>query len=769
MNEMIYGNTGKRDEGINIDMAQSLYQKLQSRTFVPKLKSMLNDHLQEGDRNFVFIGEVADKAGNFSVYGYNAKLESDSRGGDYGHYIAVPANEKTVSVDTDNVGFLTEEGFVEYVNLKTLNGEKRFKIFPESINIDKNSEKRIVNNLMETFMKVRKRKNVTFSFEDCAAEEFSAKSLFVLTDLLKYIPYCMRKNISFISRVASNQKLPDMINLAAYPASSEFKPHDCIALNAGAALGNDGIFSEYVEKVFAMNEQERTSYFEKLYNNIECPAVKAGVDVRADLYLMDVSTKKLWTAGNAKEAIANIFSSVDDILKIYPEYREIAKKRIDSEKKEFVEYISAKINSSANTEELKTAYKSICALFEVCGLVLDEITIGFFKTRASEFIKSASDADKLIKVLDGIVSIDDAILDRELAGKSIRQHMSKETDINGIYELYLKLKGKNFILPQELNICLTESVEENILNAVGKYTDSKDKLSALERIYDKFRSETSSKDYPRVKEVYDTYKVKFSSGARNETVSKGNEILFKIGRELNSFSNFYDTKNYIKELADIEVNADEELKRKVSDIYRRVSAKLFYELKGTELSYDEFEKLINEITPAINMLNDNQVYDNVQRSGWGEEKYVPDGMYRFVGIFGSLMDRLRRTEDLSEALLAFENSNGSINDDEQNIKIMFDRFGGVILVHWFGKHSKSATERGFKKAEKELNKRHNIRLSRRTENIIDRYSNCRSGKKKGVGKSFVLKFIIAVIVVLAIIAVAVFGGIKLYKIFFEQG
>ena len=199
MSEMIYGNTGKRDEGINIDMEQALYQKLQSRTFVPKLKSMLNDRLQEGDKNFVFIGEVADKTGSFSVYGYNAKLASDSRGGDYGHYIAVPVDKKAVIFDVNNADFLTEEGFVEYVNLKTLNREKRFKIAPLKVGINKDAEKRIVNNLMETFMKVRKRKNVTFSFEYSTVDEFTGKSVFVLTDLMKYIPYQMRKHISFIS------------------------------------------------------------------------------------------------------------------------------------------------------------------------------------------------------------------------------------------------------------------------------------------------------------------------------------------------------------------------------------------------------------------------------------------------------------------------------------------------------------------------------------------------------------------------------------------
>ena len=180
MNEMLYGNTGRRDEGINIDMEASLYQKLQSRTYVPKLKSMLNDALQEEDRNFVFIGEIPDRAGNYSVYGYNAKLQSDSRGGDYGHYIAVPLDIKKLSFNIELIKFLTEEGFIEYVNLKELNEEKRFSIKPEPMETDINAKKRIVNNLMELFMKVKKRKNVTFSFEQKNVADFSAKSAHVL-------------------------------------------------------------------------------------------------------------------------------------------------------------------------------------------------------------------------------------------------------------------------------------------------------------------------------------------------------------------------------------------------------------------------------------------------------------------------------------------------------------------------------------------------------------------------------------------------------------
>lgn len=766
MNEMIYGNTGKRDEGINIDMEQALYQKLQSRTFVPKLKSMLNDRLQEGDKNFVFIGEVTDKAGNFSVYGYNAKLESDSRGGDYGHYIAVPVDTKAVSFDINSAKFLTEEGFVEYVNLKTLNEEKRFKIAPLQIDIDTDSKKKIINNLMETFMKVRKRKNVTFSFEYSTVEEFTSKSVFVLMDLMKYIPYQMRKNISFISHVASNQKLPDMINLAAYPASSEFKPHDCISLSGGVGT-TDGIFSAYVEKVFAMSESERKSYFEKLYDGIECPAIKAGVDVRSDLYLLDVSTKELWTVGDSKEAIRNIFNSVDDILKVYPEYKAIAIKRLKSNANEVIEYILCQIKATTKVEELNAVYKSIYALFEVCGFKFDKSVTGLFKEHASGFIESAPSSEALIEVLDGIAMIDFAILDQDIARNIIRQHMSKKSEINEIHELYLKLKEKKFIEPHELNICLTESIEENILNAVEKYSDSKDKLSALEKMYETFKSSTSSREYPHVKEVFDRYKSRFSSGANAEAVSKGNEILHKIEKDIRSYSNFYDTKNYIKELANIEVDTDEGLKRKTSDIYRRVSTKLFDELESAELSYDEFVRLLDEITPSVKVLDKNEIYDNPQRSGWGEEKYVPDGVYRFTQIFGSLIDELRQADELTEAILCFETSKKRIKDEERFIRSMFNRIGGDILTHWLKKHNKAVTERNFKKAEKELNKYNQVRVSDITKDVFYRYLDCKASKHKRNGGFTAVKLIIALAAVLAIIVAIGFGGFKLYKLFFE--
>lgn len=766
MNEMIYGNTGKRDEGINIDMDQALYQKLQSRTFVPKLKSMLNDRLQEGDKNFVFIGEVADKAGNFSVYGYNAKLESDSRGGDYGHYVAVPVNEKAVAVDTNSIDFLTEEGFVEYVNLKTLNDDKRFKISPQSIEIDVNAKKRIVNNLMETFMKVRKRKNVTFSFDDCAVEEFTAKSLYVLCDLMKYLPFRMRKNISFISHVASNQKLPDMINLAAYPASSEFKPHDCITLSAGATFGNDGIFSVYVEKVFAMNDAERESYFEKIHEDIEKPALEKGVDVKADLYLLDVSTKELWTDGDIKEAISSIFNSVSDVLVVYPLFTELAKNRLSNNENEVVEYLKSRIDETKNTDELKSVFTNLIDVYDATEFDMKTNVNELFKAHANGFIEAANNDDDIIKVVSGIVSIEPDVLDQEFARDKFLANMGKKNDINGIYTFYLKLKEKKFIDAHELNICLTESVEKLILRVTDRYSEAKEKLSALEKMYGEFQAACTSKDYPYVKEVYDAYKNKFSSGANAVAVSKGNDIIYEIEREIKVYCTFLDVKNCIIKLAEVEVKANVGLKQKASDIYRRVSRKMFEELRDARLSYPEFKKLIQEIAPSVKALNDNEVYDEQLRSGWGQEKFVPDGMYKFVTIYESMINAVGPAESLTEALLGMETAREQVRD-QSNLSRIYERFAPTVLMNWMDKNKKYCNEGAFKKAEKELKKNFDKRLSHTIRDMFGFCLDKQNSKKKG-GKASIVKLAILGVVALVIIGGLFFGRIKLFDVFFGK-
>ncbi len=766
MNEMLYGNTGRRDEGINIDLDQALYQKLQSRTFVPKLKSMLNDRLQEGDKNFVFIGEVVDKLGKFSVYGYNAKLESDSRGGDYGHYLVKPLNEKVVEVDMDNVEFLTEEGFVEYVNLKTLNDEKRFKISSMPVEIDVNAKKRIVNNLMETFMKVRKRKNVTFSFDDCSVEEFSAKSLFVLLDLMKYLPYRMRKNISFISHVASNQKLPDMINLAAYPAQSEYVPHDCISLSAATFGMNDGAFAGYVEKVFSMSDAEREQYFEMLYNEIEVPASEKNLEVKSDLYLLDVETKNLWLNGDVAESLANIFASVDEILSVFPIYKELAKQRVVACPEDVVSHVRNRIIDTNTLKDLKAVYNNVSALFQVCELEMVDTILDMFKLSANSYFETAMTSEKSFSVAEKIVAIDPMILNQEVAKNNFRTTMLAEADMNAMYAFYLKLKDKKFIEPQELNLCLEECLEAKIVEETNVCEKAKDKLAILERLYSDFKASCEANDYSRVKEVYEKYKDKYMSNAKNEALGAGQEIIYGIEREHRGHCTFLDLKNQIVQLAEIEVQLSEDLKNRTSQAYRNVVKKMYVELDHNNLGYADFKKLIGELSPAVKLLEDNGVYDEYLRSGWGDEKYVPDGMYRFVLLFESLIKKLESDSSLTTVLVTFEKMRNAIKEEETQLRSFFEKYGSNVLYQWLAKNPKMASEKSLKKAEKEMKKKHDTRLSEKTKKAFAKFKEYQKKNRKKK-KPSAIKVILTIVLILAIVTGAGFGGYVLYKKFLK--
>ncbi len=759
MNEMIYGNTGKRDEGINIDMDQALYQKLQSRPFVPKWKSMLNDRLQEGDKNVVFVGEMVEKTGNFSVYGYNAKLENDSRGGDYGHYIAVPASTKAVSVNMQDIHFLTEESFVEYVNSRTINDDKRFQIIPQQMEIDINAKKRIVGALMETFMKTRKRKNVTFSFTDCAVEEFNAKALYVLCDVMNYLPYRMRKNVSFISHIASNQKLPDMTNLAGYPDASPFKPHDCIDLLSNETYESEGTFTKYVELVFGMSNDEREAYFEKMYLDIEIPALEKGVDVRSDLYLLDIETKEFWTSGDIDEVIEHIFKSVQDVLLIYPFYSELAKQRLSAEFEKMCEYVNNLILQTTNTGELKTIFDSVKAVFDACGMELDDAIVSMFKARATEFVEKANTDESLMGVVDNILEIGEVVLDKEAVSHRAKSNMRAKNNINGVYDLYVKLKDKAYVDGTELDACFKETIERVFAKAVENYPKAKGKVAVLERIY----AEIKVKECSFIRDAYEMYHEKYSEDARQEAIDNANKKLYEIENNLRNARRFLDLSGCIIELSNVEVNLNENLNRRASDIYRKISKDLYEKIAFERFKYPDFVKVIEEISPVVKVLNSNGIYDNSLRNGWGQEKYVQDGLYKFVTIFEKLISRFKEVETLVEALLEIEYAVGQIDEsDERNLCTMLEIYGVRIFYHWAKDNQKLITAKALRKAEKEIKKKHERSVSRITRRCFRESLEHIESKKaeKRRHKIAIVKWIAIIIVALAILGALAFGVIK---------
>ncbi len=762
MNEMLYGNTGKRDEGLNISMEQSVYQKLQSRAYVPKLKQMLNDRLQDGDKSFVFIGEIADKAGNFSIYGYNAKLRNDARGGDYGHYIAVPADSKKAVFDVNAVKFLTEEGFVEYVNTETLNESERFNINCTQIEINNEAKKRIINNIMETFMKVRKRKSVSFCFDDFSAEEFTSKSVFVLSDLMKYIPYAMRKNISFISRVASKERLPDFINLVAYPEQSDFKPHDSICLSDNTPATN-GMFTAYAEKVVAMSDNEREEYFEKICSEIEIPAVNAGVDIKSDIYLLDAVTKVLWTQGDAEQAVKEIFSSVDDVLKIYPEYAKIAGDRINSNSMEVFEYISNQVKSTSVAEQLKAVYDNVSNVFKLCSVEFAESRKQIFSSRVIDFVKFAQNDSEIIKILDVALSTDRAIIDIPALTQIVSERMPNKKIVREIHTFYINLKQRNLIDAKTLDNIYINSIDKLITDTTQRCQESKDKLSALERIYKDLRTVASGGDITLANQVFSSYKTKFSGDANTEAFNKAKQIILSAEATLRDIRHtILDNENIIKNLDQIEFKGNESVKKRTAEVYAEVSVN-FIEgvIVSNVITGNDFKKIIAEIAPAVKSLHAKGICDVQPMRGWGNEVLYLDGLYRLVTCFETFYSDFNNSQTLSQVILAAENTVNYINNGERKIRSLFDKYGTKMLMNWFNNNQKQVSTGSFKKAVKELQKENNIRDFSFSENAFDKYIKSEAARGNNVDSSKT-KIIIAVaaaaVVILIVGAIALFGG-----------
>lgn len=754
MNEMLYGNSGKSDEGINIDMEQGLYQKLQ-RMFVPKLKAILSVHHQEGDRNFVYLGEVAEKAGNFTIYGYNAKLASDLRGGDYGHYVAVAHNGKAATVNFDSIGFLSEEGFVEYVNNKTVNEEARFTVKPVATDINVEVKKKIVNNIMESFMKVRRRKCVAFAMEDCPLDEFNAKSLGVLLEIIKYIPYRMRKNISFVSHVATNQRLPDAINLAAYPSEVDVMPRDCIVIENPGEMFIEGAFKGYIEKVFAMSDSEREEYFEKLYTEIETPALEAGVEVKSDMYLIDIDTKELWKNGSGLEAVKNIFASLDSVLKIYPEYAKIAGIRLVADKEETIAYIKNTVTSAISYEEIKTVFDNISGVYGICSIDMGNEVIEIFKEKASTFILGAGDYAALAEIAGAIVSIDTRLLDELKLVSAIKGHMGKNLTFEGIFDVYCAFKEKDYIGKAILDECLAKATEDYILNLTGSIPESKDKLSALERAYESFRLSYEGRDFATLKEVYDSYHGKFSGNTSVEAISKGNAVVNEIEKGIYDHCPIYQLKEYVKKLSEVEVEYDPILKARVSVVYKRLTQALYRQLVNTELSLKEINALSTEFLRAAKQLHANGVYDGELRTTIEGKTYVPDGLLRFATTICELITCVKEVEDLAELLMSHDMIRGNLTHEDNTIKKLYSDYAPAIMNYWLNKNRKIVTANKLKKAIKLVKKETGNEPSRTAKGIVEEYLKYGKKKKKGSG----LKIVIVAVVILALL-VGVFFGYK---------
>jgi len=769
MNEMLCGNTGKVDGAVNINdsMPSSWYQKLQSRTFVPKIKSLLSAS-QSDDKNFVFIGEVRDKSERFSAFGYNARLQNDSRNGGFSHFIAFSASDKIEGIDLSQIKFLTEEGFTEYIYNNELNEDKRFVLTPEPFEIDINVKKRLVNNLMEAFMQMRKRKYVAFSFalgdEEDNIWNFSKKSTYIMMDIMQYLPYQMRKNISFISHLTTS-KIPEILNLAAYPSQTADKPNDCINVETDAgALSSSDTFAAYVEKVFAMSEAERNAYFESLYNEIEIPSMNEGMEVKSDLYLLDTVTKPYWQSGSI-EAIDSICNSVENVLNIYPAYKNIAVSAMQSNPDNLVTYIREKISEIDNVGKLAECYGKIRLLFDACGMDFS-FAVPNFKEKVGEMLKKSQTGAELNVFIGNVELIDENIIDTACVGQWIAEYFNNTNSLNKVYDLYKLFKDSKFVDRGEFDILMQDYTDKTFENAISGIEDAKGKLDKVNAIFEEFEQNCNDIDHPLIKEVYARFKSKFSDDLEQAKKAEATEQLDNIAAKVRGNISIYDVAEAVRELAKVDVLASEDVKKRVENGLATVKEKLWEVLENKEVEElknfvrYELKKFIDDVEMSVKSMADKGIIDGNELSvGFGNQKIYADSLYRFVKIFKELLEGLdpKEVQSLSDVLGAYEEYEKEIYSEEIKLTQMYKEIAPIVLATWMKKNPKLCTPGAFKKADKALNLKSSTK--RLYEELAERYE---YNKKGGLNIGLIAAIAGVVVVAAAIVLICLylFGGNK---------
>lgn len=752
MNEMLYGNNGQNDECLNMDMDQALFARVKSKTFVHAVRKVLNPLRPIPDNSFIYIGSVEEKGNAYTLYGYQAKLKNDSRGGDYGNYVALPCDKKKATLNFQQVKFATEEGFKEFYTVSNISDNNRFSIAPMTTPLNKNALKLLVNNILEMFMGTGKINTISFSFSNEADEQFSQKAIYVLAVAMKYLPYAMRKNIAFLSRVDANAKVPNMINVAAYASNNSSKPRDCVDVENECGELTTGIFKDYVNKVFSLDDASREAYLDLLYKEIEAPLAEKNLSVKGGHYLLDTETKAFWATGS-DEAIRDIFVTTNEVATVFPAYTAIAKKVMEENSGKVINYLSASIAKVTKNEELKKLYTNTKNLFAACEFDIKKGALPLFIQKTDELFNNVEGKEEIIGCADTIKSISP-----DLFGEVAKAKLGKimeQGSIDGFFEVYSLLKSKKYMSDSELNSIATGSIDKVIVAITEGMSEAKDKLDALTAKYENFASGNPGKDISVVTAVFNKYKTQLTGSANSEAVKSGIATLKDIMDSIKYYSDFTYFAGYFEKIAKIDIGASSDLKAQTERVYGALVDRFYGYLMDKDVSGSELEDAIDRISACVNAMESKGVYDGRLTMLTPMEKGVPDGIGRLMNVFKSLMRGLKSDSTLSDALKKFDELNQTIMPTETKCSIVFKKHAPVLIKRWTrgGKLNKT-NSKDLQGALKKLKKTYSVKDEKSLTKLIDKFDTIPEEKSKGKKGGLNLKLIIIV----AVAALVVIGA-----------
>lgn len=452
MSELIFGNTGTKDEYINIDMEQSLFNDL--KKIIPKFRDHLNAAMKNDESIFVYLGE----RNNHIVYGYHAKLVTDGRGGNYGHYIAIPSEASCFSLN--DAHFITEADFFKFASTRDISESRRFHLAPKETLVTENAQKEIIHELLCRFSQDNFN-NTSISFQLPDGQDYIGNALYVLDGILGYLPYGLRSKITFMSKVDTPNRIPNEIQIVACTDSQGMK--NIVDLTRTTGYVEGGRFDKYITAVFSRSEQDRANHFKWLYKNIESIAQQQDGNICSEIYVQNLQILEFRHIQDIMGILDFVFGGNIDVVMMYPRYSKIVAECLANQKESLLQYLSHKINEINHPNTIKSLYLDAKIVSDLIGADFNEM-IALFRSRVANMCVGP----QTLEYLDVAYAIDQgAVVDDAFANSVISCYVKNCEDIKKFLDISPQIM--EFYRNKSFN---SEIIEKELLSKSGDFTDS---------------------------------------------------------------------------------------------------------------------------------------------------------------------------------------------------------------------------------------------------------------------------------------------------------
>ena len=399
--EMFSGNVQSADRDFSFDIKDAVFES-NIKSILSSIKALVND---TEDDQYMYIASMNAK----SVFAHNVKNTLDARGGVLCDAVFYTTNGHIEAEDIYDIETITKESFVKFAsrtesdnkNLEREKVERTVQPFSEE------SIKAVLYAVYKMFGKARTTEKVSIVFNEDNKDVFSQKSLSFLCEIMKYLPYGLRKRVGFISRIANNNArviadLNSAINIIAYSSKVRDVPPDCIVLDSPRTVKCN--YKDLVDRIYSLSDEERQALFDDFEKNVEKSIYES--TKKRDCISKDYSeelafSEKLKNTKFSELADEYINGTGTEHLQIFIAHAEMFKARTKDSEDEYVKWTANKTYGSSADINAEIRKQN-----EFWELILKNDKFADFEPELNIIYKTAA-ACIINKVLEGALSYAD--------------------------------------------------------------------------------------------------------------------------------------------------------------------------------------------------------------------------------------------------------------------------------------------------------------------------------------------------------------------------